>query len=216
MKKLLALLLALAMLMALCACGGKDKDDKDDVTGDPEAVAEAYAKASPEEDYAAIFDLHVVDIEQTMKDEVTDYYDSEEDFFAQASEEYDTTIDSWKDVYAAMLKNEKANLEEIYGQYLIKTEVTDSVELDEDELAEAKEELLDEWEDYVDKDKVQDVTKAMNVTVKITVDGEKEDSTRTMVATVFKYDGEWKVALTEMIEKQEAAGDKDASAEDER
>lgn len=202
MKKLLALLLAVAMLVTLCACGKKDKEGA--ATDDPKAVAQAFAKASPEQDYNAIFDLTVFDFEQYMKDSLTDQYGEEDTLFAELGEELDKDIDSWKDVYSAMLEEAKADLEDEYGSYKIKTKVTETVDLDEDEVQDIIEYLKDEWGKYIDEDKVEDISKAKDITVEITVKGEDDEETQTRVITVVKYDGEWKMA-----DNKAASGAKD-------
>ena len=193
MKKLLALLLAVAMLVTLCtACDKKSKSEGS--ANDPESVAEDFAKAIEAQDHASLFDLYAYDYEAYLQESTLDEYDSEDDFFEELSEMYDEEIDSWKDAYKAVLNRNKDQLEDEYGSdYKIKAKASDTVDLDEDELEEVKEDLLD-WDDYIDEDEIEKIKDAKKITVDATISGEDGEDEGTVVVIVVKYDGKWKVA----------------------
>ena len=200
MKKLLALLLAIAMLATLCACGKKDKDSDKGGSNDPEAVAEAFAEAYELEDYAALIDLYAYDFEAELKDDALDYYDSEDEFFEEMSDEYDEKITSWKGAYKAVLKEADEYLKGEYGDdYKLKVKATDTEELDEDEIEDIIDYLLDECDGYVDEDAVKDIDEAMDVTVETSISGEDGEDSSTLIVTVVKIDGKWKVADCEYV-----------------
>lgn len=197
-KKLLALLLALVMLLALCACGNKSSDrsdDDDETASDPEAIAEKYVRLACEMDIAAMFDLCVFDYEQLIKDAALEDYADEEEFFEEISEEYGEEVDSWKDAFAAIKAEAKEELADEYGDdYAIQVEVIESVELPADKLEYVKANLLEDWDGYVNTNKVANISKGMEITVEVTFEGEYEEETDTITITMMKCDGKWKVA----------------------
>lgn len=197
-KKLLALLLALVMLLALCACGSKSSDrsdDDDETASDPETIAETFAQRMTESDYKAIFDLCAFDLEDSLKDECLAGYDDKDELFEDLSDKYGKDIDSWKDFYAVMMTKQQDFLADEYGEdYKIKTKVLDTADLDEDELDDVKDYLLDEWGGYINEDEVENIPKGMDVTIKVTIKGDEDESSATYTITMVQYDGEWKVA----------------------
>ena len=207
MKKWLALFLSVVLLcgcVTACSNNKNGKDSGDNKTshsnkkkdaGDPEAIAEEFAVAMPEMDYVAIFDLCVFDFEQSLMDEILAEYGDEEELFADATEEFEEAIKTWEDFYAVISREEKESLAEHFGSdYKIKTKVTGSLELDEDELEDTKDYLLEDWSDYVNEDKVATISKGMDVYVKTTITGEKNEDVQTLIVTMVKYSGKWKVA----------------------
>lgn len=188
-----------------------DKDDKDDKKGDKdgdgdgdddekeaasaEDVAVDFVKAEVLEDYVSQFDLAVFDYEAMLKDNVLNNYDSEDEFFEEMSDEYDENITSWKKVFSVILKDAKEYFEDTYGDdYKLKVKATDTEELDEDEIEEVIDYLLDECDGYVDEDALENIKEAMNVTVEVSVSGSRDDDAYTIIVTVVKIDGKWKVA----------------------
>ena len=194
MKKLLALLLAMAMILTLTACGG-DKDDDKGVANKPEEVAKAFVKAELYNDVKELKGLWAYDYEAMIKDETLDEYGTEADFFEEAGEEYGEDINSWNDAYAVVKKYQKEYMEERYGKdFKVSITVTDTVEMDEDELAWTVEDLIDSYEDYVDESDLNKVKEGVIVTVDIVIEGDEGEDEETYDVYLIKVDGKWKVA----------------------
>lgn len=194
MKKLFALLLAVAMLLTLTACGDKDKGDKG-VANNPEAVAKAFVKAELLQDVREVKDLYAYDYEAELKDEAIDEFGDEETFFEEFGEEIGEKISSWNAAYAAAKKMYKEQLEEEFGKYTLSVSVTDTIEMDEDELEDVKGDLEDYVSDgYLSAKDWKSIEEGVIVTVEIVIEGEEDEEESIFDVYLVKVDGKWKVA----------------------
>ena len=193
MKKLFALLLAVAMILTLTACGDKGSDKG--VSNNAEDVAKAIAKAEVYSDIKEMKTLWAYDYEAELKDEALEEFDSEEEFFEALGDEYDEEITSWNDAFAVVKKSEREYLEDRYGEdFTVTVSVEESVEMDEDELADTIAELIDDHEDYVNESDLSKVKEGMIVTVTVVVKGENQENENSSDVYLIKVGGKWKVA----------------------
>ena len=173
--------------------GGKGGSKGENTSADD--VATDFAKLIMVSDIKAQSKLCIFDYEQYVQDDFLTDYEDEDEFFEEAGDELGEDISSWKEFYAAYLANSKDYLANRYGDdYTIKAKITGTEELDEDEIADVIDDLLEDFGDYMDKDKAEDVREGKLYTVKLTIDGEEDKSVYTAEIVVVKYDGAWKVA----------------------
>ena len=173
--------------------GGKGGSKGENTSADD--VATDFAKLIMVSDIKAQSKLCVFDYEQYIQDDFLNDYEDEDEFFEEAGDELGEDISSWKEFYAAYLANSEDYLARHYGDdYKIKAKITGTEDLDEDEIADVIDDLLEDFGDYMDKDKAEDVREGKLYTVKLTIEGEEDKSVYTAEIVVVKYDGAWKVA----------------------
>lgn len=119
-------------------------------------------------------------------------YDDEEEFFEDASDEYDEEITSWRDYYKAESEDSKDRLDDYYGSYKFTIEVTKEKNMS---LKKWEDEYEWEIENYEDADCFdRDAVKAVKmVTVKIKIKGEDGSDSYTAEMCVVKMGLSWKV-----------------------
>lgn len=175
MRKLLCLLLSLLMLVSLVACG--DKDDSDDEGGSsktakPEAVVEKFMDCLIDADAKGMFDL--------VPDAVLEYAMEQDDM---SKSDFDDQVGELSD----MLQESYDYVEEMTGEKLkMSYEITDSYEMDEDEVADLQ-------EDYDDADVEIEEAKVFEVDFTMEVAGEEQ--TQSLEIVVIKVDGKWYVEM---------------------
>ena len=193
MKKLFALLLAMAMILTLTACGDKGSDKG--VANKPEDVAKAFVKAEALNDMNEMKGLYVHDYEAEMKADALDEYGDEETFFEEFSEEMGEEIKSWNAAFAAVKKMYKEQLEEMYGKYTLSVDVTDTIEMDEDELEDIKYDLEDYISDgYLSEKDWNNIKAGVIVTVELAIEGEENEDKVAYDVYLVKVGSKWKVA----------------------
>ena len=196
-------IIAIIAALAVAACvlyftgvfdnlfGGKDKDGA--VDNNAESVAVAYAEAYAVDDHEAMFSLSVYDLKQKSIDDIMRYYDSEEEFFADASEEFGAEVDSWNSYFKADHKDTKAWLQEEYGDYKISVKKGNVNELNDDELSDIIQLLRTTANGYYDTAIEEDIS--AGYIIEVTLGLEHEGGTESAKHEVYVVccDGKWKV-----------------------
>ena len=145
------------------------------------------------DDHEAMFSLSVYDLKQKSIDDIMKYYDSEEEFFADASEEFGAEVDSWNSYFKADHKDTKAWLQEEYGDYKVSVKKGNVNKLNDDELSDIILLLRSTANGYYDTAIEEDIS--AGYIIEVTLNLEHEGGTESAKHKVYVVccDGKWKV-----------------------
>lgn len=160
----------------------------------PESIALRYANATIKYEGKNMIDYYAYDYKSFMLyDYKTDSYLSEDEFFENASDEYDSDIATWNDYFKANADYMRELLEDYYGSFDAVCEVTRVKDISERKMSEDYKDsisLLEKRANF-DFDKVED---GKEITIKCKYETEDEGIERsTYTALMVKISGSWKV-----------------------
>ena len=162
-------------------------------------VAETFVEAYYLRDRNTQFSLTFYNARQQWIDTAIADNGSEEAFFAEAQKQADdrgidakvTGFDSYFDAYHQFYLTDAKN---VYGEYTVTVQMTDSKKLDDALLNDYREKQLDAIDPkYIDADAFNAVTEAYLLTVNLHVAGEKKDLNENYLVYVVYHNDQWLV-----------------------
>ncbi len=192
MKKLLCILLSLLLMLSFAACESEDDDDdrrssrrskKGEATSDTDSGSNS---SSDYEDAIELMmkvyecDISKSELKSMFPDVLWDYFEEEEGM----------TLDDCYDMISEGLEDERADLEEEFGEdFKIEYKILSQTDVDEDEFEEFKEYM----EEYYGMD-TDSFGACYEVEIKGTISGENDEETSEMTYHVVEFDGSWYIA----------------------
>lgn len=171
---------------------------------DYEQVAEQFIKAYYTRDRLTSFPLYFYNARRQWEDGVIKDNGSAEAFFAEAQKQADAkgieaSVTSFDSYYAAYYRFILTDLQDMYGNHTITAKATQTHKLEGDELTQYRDRQLGAINaDYIDADALHAVTEAYQITVNLSIDGEKQDFSENFLVNLVLHDGQWLVVSHSM------------------
>lgn len=197
-KKWICLILAVVLACSLCACGNNKQPTSYDPT-DYEQVAKKFIEAYYTRDRLTIYPMYFYDIRQQKEDELRKLHGSNEAFFAEVEKQAEekgiaADIASFDDYYAAYYRFIQEDMQNLYGDYTIATEVTETTKMDDNTFATFCDAQLGAIDaKYIDGDALRAATQAYTLKVHLQIDGTLKDFSESYLVHLVWHEDRWMV-----------------------
>ena len=161
---------------------------------DIEAITKRFVQAYEFDDYNVQKQLMLHDLQADLRDQVLEDFDTEEAFFAQQSQRYGVTIDSWNDVFTTIHNATLTEADEYFGAYTLGYDITESRWLTDGELSNFMSNYVECYGDYVDSYTLNAIDSAYLVTLNFSINGELNTYSYVYEVYLVECEGQWMVA----------------------